>query len=208
MRNEVAQKNKHGINIIVSICLMVLYVATFLIDALTTKNVTVISFIMCTCTLTFIFVFFRKFHSMYYLPAVGFAFFALYLGTMMKFYDLIPIYDLLLHAASGILLTFGGLLLYSMLLGCSPKEKPSVMGEAAGSNRSSVRIAIVFSVFVSMAAAGLWEIWEYSGDVLFGLTSQGSGIDDTMTDIIAGSSAALVGGVILFFILKKKRASD
>ena len=52
-----------------------------------------------------------------------------------------------------------------------------------------------------------WEIWEFSGDMLFGLSSQGGSLIDTMTDIIAGSCGAVVGTTLLGLILRKKKSS-
>lgn len=184
---------KIGLNTTASAILMVFYIATYLIDLATGKNITFLDFFMCTATLLFLFLVFRKAESIYYIPAISFAFFALFFGSMLDFYSIIPIYDLLLHAGSGVLLTFAGHWLYTQLTRKKAVTIPLI-------------IPVLFAVLFSMAAAGVWEIWEYSGDTLFGLSSQGSGqsgLDDTMTDIIAGCISGVVGGLILYPLIKR-----
>lgn len=185
---------KLGLNNVMSALLMTIYIVTYIVDALTIKKITFLDFFMCTATLLFLFLVFRKAESIYYVPAIIFAFFALFFGSMLDFYSIIPIYDLLLHAASGILLTFAGHWLYTQLT----RKKTVVI---------PLIIPVFFAVFFSMAAAGVWEIWEFSGDSLFGLTSQGSGqfgLNDTMTDIIAGCASGVVGGAILYLLLSRR----
>lgn len=188
-----SKKLKISLNVGVSIALMSIYVLTFIVDRFTGPKILLLPFIMCVGTLTLLFILFSKLDPLYYLSAVGFAFFALYLGTMLHFYAIIPIYDLLLHFASGILLVFAGNLAFGWL----------VKNDAEKLRRIPHQINIVFCTLFSISAAAIWEIWEFSGDVLFGLTSQGSQISDTMTDIIAGTVAAIIGSIILHFILKK-----
>ena len=181
---------KENINFTISAMLMILYIVTFAIDFFTFKSITIMDFGMCTLTLLGLFLIFRKLSHIYYLPAVAFAFFALYFGSMLDFYTLISFYDLLLHSASGVLLVFAGHLFYTALL--SKEVKYNI----------PLKFIVVFCVLFSMAGAGAWEIWEFSGDVLFGLSSQGSQISDTMTDIIAGSVSAIIGGFILSPVMK------
>lgn len=181
----------HKINIIASISLFLLYVITIIVDMLTVQRIEGYAIALTIGALVGFFVFLRKFEPMYYLGILGFSFFAMYFGTMLKFYSIIPIFDLLLHFASGILLVFLGHYAYTLILSrCKDYTIP-------------ICITAFFSGLFSLASAAAWEIWEYSGDVLLGLSSQG-GIDDTMTDIIAGSIGAVIGTSLLYFILKKK----
>lgn len=182
-----------SLNHIVSILLTLLYCTTFAVSSFTTQTSTLLSFIMCQGTLLVCWILFHKINSVYYLSTVAFCFFALYLGTMLRMYDVIPIYDLILHFSSGILLVFAAHFVYERIVSRYKNANVPLM------------VILMLCFFTSIACAGLWEIWEYSGDTLFGLTSQGSGIDDTMTDIIAGSIGSLIGTTILWLMLKPKK---
>ena len=48
-------------------------------------------------------------------------------------------------------------------------------------------MAAISNTLFSIAAAGVWEIWEFSTDMLFGFHSQNNSLIDTMMDIICGS---------------------
>lgn len=79
-------------------------------------------------------------------------------GCGMNMYTHWPIYDLLIHYLSGIVLAAGGWELDKKLL---------------------------FALVFSWAGAGAWEIFEFSCDLLLAAGMQGA-IMDTMTDMMAG----------------------
>ena len=79
-------------------------------------------------------------------------------GCGMNMYTHWPIYDLLIHYLSGIVLAAGGWELDKRLF---------------------------FALVFSWAGAGAWEIFEFSCDILLAAGMQGA-IMDTMTDMIAG----------------------
>ncbi len=111
-----------------------------------------------------------------------FIFMALVLGKMLNFYQLFPHLDFFLHLISGILLAGIGRKIFARTA-VSPGEKlwlPFLFGSAL---------------------AGLWEVYEFAGDLLFSLQSQGGSLTDTMTDIIAGN----LGCLITAFVQQKKR---
>ncbi|MEG2429941.1 MAG: hypothetical protein RSA99_06105, partial [Oscillospiraceae bacterium] len=131
--------------------------------------------------------------SIYYFGILGFAFFAQYFGAMLNFYEIIPIYDLLLHFSSGILLVFMSHFIYQLLISkCKKSDVP-------------ICITIAFCLFMTISSAAVWEIWEYAGDVLLGLSSQGTGVADTMTDIIAGTTGGIIGSIVLYFMIRKRK---
>jgi hypothetical protein len=66
-------------------------------------------------------------------------------------------------------------------------------------------LSIVFCFLFSTAAASVWEIYEYVGDVLFSLDSQGGSLVDTMEDIITGTIGGGISTLVIFFRLKKKK---
>ncbi|MBR3217636.1 MAG: hypothetical protein IKF69_14680, partial [Exiguobacterium sp.] len=55
----------------------------------------------------------------------------------------------------------------------------------------------VYIVVFAMAGAALWEMYEFTSDVVLNTTMQGNGNDDTMVDIIAGS----LGGILAAFFV-------
>jgi len=94
-------------------------------------------------------------------------------GSGMNMYTHWPFYDLLIHYLSGVVLAAGGWQLM--------KNK-------------------YFALSFSWAGAGLWEIFEYSCDVLLSAGMQGA-TTDTMTDMIAG----FLGGLTWLAIKQLKK---
>ena len=130
----------------------------------------------------------------YYLGAQIFLFFAEGLGAGLQFYALISFYDVIMHLCSGILLSFLGE--YSL----------KILNK--GKNTSLPKtIHHTYCLLFSVACAGLWEIWEFSGDKIFGLDSQLGSLDDTMTDIISGTTGSVIGVIILIAIKKISRTT-
>ncbi|MGG4265874.1 hypothetical protein [Peribacillus simplex] len=103
-----------------------------------------------------------------------------YLGSILGWYGL-GWWDTFLHFLSGALLAFTAIALYERLV-----------HRNAGSGISPW---FVFLFTLSFSALGgvIWEIYEFSSDQLFGMTLQGGGNKDTMTDLIADT----VGGLII-----------
>lgn len=117
---------------------------------------------------------------------------SMFLGTANRMYDVFWWWDKMLHGASGFIFAQMGFLL---LLFLDPRQKQD-------SGRSRLLAALFASSF-SLAAGGVWEIYEYIMDCTFGTLYQGVGIHDTMTDIILDALGALVFALLLYF--RKKR---
>lgn len=181
---------KMTINDKVSWVLFLLYTITFGVNYVTIRNIALVPFIMCMIALVFCMVFLRKLNSIYYIGIVAFSGFALFFGTMLNLYDIIPIYDILLHFASGILLVFLGHFVYEWFV--------------RNEDKIPLKVTILVCILLSISGAAFWEIWEFTGDSLLGLDSQGAAISDTMSDIIAGTIGAFIGGYILWMVLKKR----
>ncbi|OCA84447.1 hypothetical protein A8F94_17260 [Bacillus sp. FJAT-27225] len=101
-----------------------------------------------------------------------------YLGSIKGWYGL-GWWDTLLHGLSGALLGFTGIALYERLV-----------HRGAGTQISAW---FVFLFVFSFAVFGgvVWEIYEFASDQLLGMTLQGGGNKDTMTDLIADSMGGL-----------------
>lgn len=190
-------------NLTLAGCFTVLYSLVYLICGAVLKMdtpagtpMTFFAFFETLGTLLLVTVFLHRFQPMYFYGIVLFACFAQFGGAMLNFYDFIPIYDLLLHGASGILLVLMGHYLLSLLLRKQPKLK------LPGS------VTLWFSWLFATASAGVWEIFEFTMDQLFGLDCQLNSLPDTMTDIIAGTVGAIAGAAILWAILRKKETKS
>ncbi|EHL04360.1 hypothetical protein HMPREF0322_04870 [Desulfitobacterium hafniense DP7] len=117
---------------------------------------------------------------------------SMFLGTANRMYDVFWWWDKMLHGASGFIFAQMGFLLL-MFLDARQKQD---------SGRSRL-LAALFAFSFSLAAGGVWEIYEYTMDCTFGTLYQGVGIHDTMTDIILDALGSLVFALLLYF--RKKR---
>ncbi|CAH2714267.1 hypothetical protein BACCIP111895_01428 [Neobacillus rhizosphaerae] len=103
-----------------------------------------------------------------------------YLGSILGWYGL-GWWDTFMHLVSGAILAFTGIALYERMIHRNAGDEISPW--------------FVFWFTLSFAALGgvLWEIYEFTCDQFFGMTLQGGGNKDTMTDLVAGT----VGGLII-----------
>lgn len=187
------RKKQVKLNLTVSAILMVLYTLLFLFG----QDVTPFAYFETAGTLLLVAVLLHRFDPMYYLGIVAFACAAQCGGVMLRLYDVIPIYDLLLHLASGILLAFMGHYFLQLLLRKYPEHRIPRL------------IVLWFCWLFAMASAGVWEIYEFTADRLFGLDCQlwtlgYGGLVDTMTDIIMGACGSLIGVFLLRLVLKHR----
>lgn len=112
-----------------------------------------------------------------------FLFASQYLGSIVGLYGN-GWWDTFLHLLSGIFLAFLGFDFFSRLDDDIRTEIPK-------------RFLFVYIVVFAMAGAALWEMYEFTSDVVLNTTMQGNGNDDTMVDIIAGS----LGGILAAFFV-------
>ncbi len=115
------------------------------------------------------------------------------LAKEFDFYGIIPNLDKIEHLLSGVILTFVGLVIHRALDGRAEASNPSKS------------IIILFSVIFAIAMAGLWEIYEFSTDQIFGFNSQNGSLVDTMGDIICGT---IGGGMAGIYLALKKEEKD
>lgn len=121
---------------------------------------------------------------------------SMFLGTANRMYDVFWWWDKMLHGASGFIFAQMGFLLL-MFLDARQKQD---------SGRSRL-LAALFAFSFSLAAGGVWEIYEYTMDCTFGTLYQGVGIHDTMTDIILDALGALIFALLLYFRRKRVPSS-
>ncbi len=132
---------------------------------------------------------------------------AIYLGEVRSFYYLIPHWDDILHAFSGAMLGAFGFTLVSTL-NFSEKVKVEL----------SPLFVCLFSFCFALAVGAAWEIYEFTGDSLFGLnmqkfrTADGTlligqdALSDSMKDLIIDAVGAFIVVTIGYLsMLEKKR---
>lgn len=136
--------------------------------------------------------FFKKSKATY-TAAIVFIIISMYLGNILNFYTYIPSYDKILHLASGIIIGIIGVIIYAYFT----KEEL---------NKINPMFMVFFSIIFTIALAGIWEIWEFTTDRLFGLESQLNSLVDTMTDIICGTIGGLIALVPIYKFAKNKKS--
>lgn len=119
---------------------------------------------------------------------------SMYLGNVFNFYEIIPMYDKILHLLSGIIVGMIGFILFLHIT------------DGKGMSTCKRYAPVLFSIIFSIAGAAVWEIWEFSTDQLFGFASQNNSLHDTMWDIICGSLMGVIANIpiYLYYIKGKK----
>lgn len=118
---------------------------------------------------------------------------SMYLGSIFEFYEIIPMYDKILHLLSGVVASTIGFIIFLHITN----------GEGMDICKSYA--PALFSIIFAIAAAAVWEIWEFSTDQLFGFLSQNNSLHDTMWDIICGSIIGIVSSIPIFLYSKGKK---
>lgn len=101
---------------------------------------------------------------------------SLFAGRTLKIYNLIPQWDKILHFISGFILVSVGKEIFLKL----------------NNNSINKRLMNIFAVLFAIASAGIWEIYEFSIDKILGTLAQNGSLDDTMWDIILGTTSSII----------------
>lgn len=134
-----------------------------------------------------------KIPSLLYFLILLFIFLSMFLGKVSGFYGIFPWWDKMLHTLSGVILMLIGFVIFFLLCGKDVrKEIPPI-------------VIVLFGLFFAVAMAGVWEIFEFTTDKLFGLNSQNGSLVDTMGDIIVGTLGAIAASIPGYLYLKGKR---
>lgn len=115
---------------------------------------------------------------------------SMYLGSIFEFYEIIPMYDKILHLLSGVVASTIGFIIFLHIT------------NGKGMDICKSYAPALFSIIFAIAAAAVWEIWEFSTDQLFGFLSQNNSLHDTMWDIICGSIIGIVSSIPIFLYSK------
>jgi len=133
---------------------------------------------------------------------VLFVFASLFLGEIRDYYERIWWWDLALHSSAGLLLgVFGFLVVYIL----NEDEKVDLHMQPS--------FIALFAFMFSVGCGGLWEIFEFSMDEIFGLNMQKpmlgdpSGLTDTMWDMIVNMIGAAIASLAGWRYLRQERQS-
>lgn len=123
---------------------------------------------------------------------IVFIFATLFLGEIRDFYEKYWWWDVILHTCSAVAFGLFGFIFIFMLF--------------EGDRFAAPPIAIAFLSFcVAMAIGGVWELFEFAMDQIFGMNMQKSGLIDTMWDLIVDALGALFAATTGFLYLKTPR---
>lgn len=133
---------------------------------------------------------------------VLFVFATLFLGEVRDYYERIWWWDMALHATAGVLFGIFGFMIVYML-----NEDRRVDLHMRPS------FVALFAFFFALGIGGLWEIFEFGMDRIFGMTMQKptpddpSGLADTMHDLIVNMVSAALTSLAGWRYLRKTRRS-
>lgn len=128
---------------------------------------------------------FLKGAKIIYYINMTFIFLAMYLANVWNFYS-IPNYDKFLHLLSGAIIAIIGYILFIYLTNDISRKEMNPLTPA------------IFVILFATAAAGVWEIWEFTTDSLFGLSAQNNSLNDTMWDIICGTVVGIITAIPIY----------
>lgn len=125
-----------------------------------------------------------------------FIFSAQWLGSYRGFYGHLFFWDVLLHATSGVFIGYVALVILVSL------DRDYTLFKQ---NKRSVIIAFILAV--GIAAAGIWEMIEFTGDTFLKTNAQLGSLQDTMEDIICGTLGTCVFAIYIGIVMKTKTKS-
>lgn len=120
-----------------------------------------------------------------FLAMMLFVLFSLFFGKTLNFYSIIPYWDKILHFTSGIIFARAGKEIYIKING-----------------NKNIPLMILFVIMFASSISGLWEIWEFSSDLILKTNAQNNSLFDTMIDMILGN----LGGIIYLILFKIKNS--
>jgi hypothetical protein len=108
------------------------------------------------------------------------------LGTAAHMYDRYSVYDKITHFAGGVAITAAAACLFRCLV-------------ARGYLNWSLSTRLIAAIAVSVSIGGIWEIYEYLGDILFS-TGRHAGSLDTIYDLISDTTGSIVSAILMWRI--------
>ena len=141
------------------------------------------------------------------IPYFVFLYCAIFLGEVKNYYITVPLWDDILHGFSGVMAGLFAFMLSAVALSEKNTEESSV---------PPAFIALFAFVF-SVSVGAIWEIYEFSLDLLFETNMQKyrqndgtmlmgrAALFDTMKDLVIDSSGSLIASLAGYTAIKTKR---
>ncbi|MFA5322828.1 MAG: hypothetical protein WC373_09160 [Smithella sp.] len=177
------------------------------------KNITIIFWALVTFAVTFLHDYFEK-NKNIHIPdilesiIIIFIYAAIFLSVRFRLYDEVFWWDVMLHTSSGVILGFIGFLAVYKL-------------NSRHSMNISPLLVAVFAFTFAVTVDVIFEIYEFSMDIIFGTdmqswnlpattielgrSFQGIGLRDTMSDLIFDAIGALAIAIVCFFLYKNDK---
>ena len=122
---------------------------------------------------------------------VLFIYASIFLGEVHNFYDRFAWWDAVLHLTSAVGFALVGFIAILLI-----DENENIQARP---------LFVSFMAFMlSVAVAGIWEIFEFTSDQLIGSNMQKNGLVDTMWDLIIGTIGAFIATVSGYFYITRK----
>jgi len=112
-------------------------------------------------------------------------------GSALHVYWYFPLWDVLVHFYSGLMLAWLGLFIARHAEEQTEAPLPRWF-------------SLTFALLTPMAFAAAWEICEFASDMIIGTAAQ-HGLSDSMTDIIAGTLGGVLA-IVLLLITRRPRS--
>lgn len=125
----------------------------------------------------------------FHLVIVLFIYLSMFLGETLDAYERFFWWDAMLHTVSGVVLSFAGFMILYILY----VQKKLI---------ASPFIFAFFTFSVGLAFGGVWEIFEFGVDSLFGTNMQKNGLSDTMWDLIVDAIGALAMSFAAYNVIR------
>ncbi len=166
--------------------------------AIWSENIYVLGIVLFAFMLTFFAFFFERRYKIdipieFEISIVLLIYGSIFLGELKGYYSSFWWWDLVLHTLTGVIVGLVGFLVLLTLY----RTKRVVAAPSS--------IAL-FSFSLAAAVGGIWEIFEFGMDQVFGLNMQKSGLMDTMWDIIVNDAGALFSSILGYLYLKSGEA--
>lgn len=176
------------------------------------KRIELLFWTLVTLALTFLpdYIEYKNIHLPHLLEIfiVIFIFAGIFLSVRYELYTQVFWWDDVLHALSGVIIGFiGFIIIYKINSKYSMDISPLLVA--------------VFAFTFAITMGVIWEIFEFAMDTLFGTTMQswdlpdttivigksfqGSGLRDTMSDLIVDSIGSLLTSIFCFFLYKREK---
>jgi hypothetical protein len=157
---------------------------------------------------------FNNIPEVYYYVTMIFAFFAVYLGSYLNFYERFGWWDVILHFTSGILIGLVSIITVSYFV---------TIKFGKYTKKSDILFLVIVGLLASISVAVFWEFYEYLYDYLFdgnmqrGIVIENAdkfeieryvrksgrfidiGLQDTMQDMFLAVLGAIVAGLYSYF---------